>query len=552
MAMGYKSPDKKKKANVKASSKKQFGDRGKYDANVVTAEVVPKLAGRLTHSNYYIRLDAAEKLGELAENGGDIEPARPALEKAAEDYCSEVQKAAQIALAAGPLVNTQSTMCTEEKISVIEPRPGNNSGVWMIPVKIKKATETDTKVDHDVAPKVWDLFKELEKTVGGGIAIEILQEASNGTVEVANGGRTIDLLTEVTHTIVASTDALQSVKAEYAFYQSDVQGKGMTLYTGKKFDERTEYMTVKPAGKSRDGAAIRAGIKRLEERNEPVKILIVVNRARPSGTNYSYGPKDTGEARKDAESRGIKVLAITTPVDNSVVQDKNIYYESLYGKNHAEFTSIEELPEIFEKFLRTFNPGKIESGEKINLVEELTKKLQSSDYYVRQYAALDLRDLAKSGRSIEWARTALIQMRNDYAIECRRAADEALKAFDESRSKQIKGENTDGNVDLHPSIKFRGFDLTLAEALRQSAVTRKKAFEKIIFIAHHGTTGMDYHTKLAVADKIGEITADKKLMSGIDGHVKSNIRKILTELSNDYDSGITTLSKIALDALDKA
>lgn len=62
---------------------------------IITDKTALMIKKQLTHSDYLHRIDALERIGELAEKGADLDRLVPAVESAAEDYSPYVRDAAE-------------------------------------------------------------------------------------------------------------------------------------------------------------------------------------------------------------------------------------------------------------------------------------------------------------------------------------------------------------------------------------------------------------------------------------------------------------------------
>ena len=62
---------------------------------IITEKIASCIAKQLTHTEYLQRVDAVEKIGELAEKGADVKKLIPALESASEDYSPYVRDVAE-------------------------------------------------------------------------------------------------------------------------------------------------------------------------------------------------------------------------------------------------------------------------------------------------------------------------------------------------------------------------------------------------------------------------------------------------------------------------
>jgi len=192
------------------------------------------------------------------------------------------------------------------------------------------------------------------------VAIEIIEDASGSTSNHINGKRVIDYLTEATHSTLAGLSKVPAIKTGYSFYQSNGPVEGTTIYIGKHIDEKeVKYRKVEPGAANRDGAARRAGIERLLQRKEPVKILIFICDSLPADSDYDASVDDVRDARIEGEKKGIIQMTITTPVQeshfSSVPQCSTMeeYFDYMYGEDWHAITSQKDLIDAYENFFRS-------------------------------------------------------------------------------------------------------------------------------------------------------------------------------------------------------
>jgi len=516
--MSYDRATRKERLAQRGNSKnpeKEFGNSGKTESLLATPDEVKKLGEQLVGNDYYKRLDAAEKLKRIHDNGGNIEPARSALEKAKGDYSPEVRKTAK------------SILSPESCFSIRETDPNSPSRKIVIPIHMKKAPERRSLADEDVADELEKKFNELEKHLDGKkVAVEIIQEAG-GDVD----GEAFRVFTDATHSMVAGARNCSSVKTEYAFYQSHGAEKGTTLYFGKKFDDESQYSIISPYGNNRDGAAIKAGVKLIEGRKEEIKILINLSRGMPYDENYVYRGKDMIDAMDETKKKGIHFLHIAKHCRKS--------FEKTGGRLFATMESVYDIPEIMGKFLDEIKPPAKKEEKEIDVVGGLAGKLKSTEYHKRLYAALELRDLAKKGEDIGKSVDGLKNMReNDYTLECRNAAGEALDAYDENKPK-----NMDELYD--PFVRYGGTCFTLEKGLMGDVYTKALVLSKIQKIASYGMDDADKETKVQILHSLDEIRRNEKLLSEFENKgLRGNIEIILHGLSNDPNSAVKSLARI--------
>lgn len=192
------------------------------------------------------------------------------------------------------------------------------------------------------------------------VAIEIVEDASGSTSGHINGKRVIDYLTGATHSTLAGLSKVPAIKSGYSFYQSNGPVEGTTIYVGKHIDEKeVKYRKVEPGAANRDGAARRAGLERLLQRKEPIKILIFICDSLPADNDYDASVDDVRDARIQGEKKGIIQMTITTPVEeshfSSVPQCNTMeeYFDYMYGENWHVITSQKDLIDAYEQFFRS-------------------------------------------------------------------------------------------------------------------------------------------------------------------------------------------------------
>lgn len=190
-----------------------------------------------------------------------------------------------------------------------------------------------------------------------------------------------------------------------------------------------------------------------------------------------------------------------------------------------------------------------------DIIDKLAKKLKSTDYYTRHYAALDLRDMARKGIDIEPARHILIEMRDDDAApNCNAAAKEALDAADTvSNERYDVGKQGKEAMDEGPYhvVFVNGKGIDISHVLRCGGNTvKRKAIRKIEEIAKKGIAGQNISNRIDAAAQLKKIAEDQTLLDGLDMDAKSNLRKALENVSEDDDATVKTLAELGLKALD--
>jgi nitric oxide reductase activation protein len=113
-----------------------------------------------------------------------------------------------------------------------------------------------------------------------------------------------------------------------------------------------EIMQLEPEEDNRDGYAIRHITKRLLNRSEAQKFLLVFSDGEPAAMDYEQnGIVDTHEAVLDARKQGIEVINVF--LANGIIdegQQKTI--QNIYGKYSILVPNIDELPDVLFPLLR--------------------------------------------------------------------------------------------------------------------------------------------------------------------------------------------------------
>ncbi|MFC3885787.1 vWA domain-containing protein [Bacillus songklensis] len=113
-----------------------------------------------------------------------------------------------------------------------------------------------------------------------------------------------------------------------------------------------EIMQLEPEEDNRDGYAIRHMAKRLMERSEAQKFLLVFSDGEPAAMGYEQnGIIDTHEAVLDARKQGIEVINVF--LSNGYIdegQQKTI--QNIYGKYSILVPNVDELPDVLFPLLR--------------------------------------------------------------------------------------------------------------------------------------------------------------------------------------------------------
>lgn len=201
------------------------------------------------------------------------------------------------------------------------------------------------------------------------------------------------------------------------------------------------------------------------------------------------------------------------------------------SKKFAERGMTEEIPIITEK-----------------MAFMITKQLTHSEYLQRIDAAEKIGDLAEKGADVDRFIPALESASEDYSSYVRDAVKKAFVKIEEAKKSSIVGVKDIKETD--PLVMFNGNILSLPDALRLNSITRKKAQDKIRAISFFGTGTMSNDAKIAIVGQIKEIIDDKNLISKLHKNGKSDIIKILDELSNDSNPGVKTVARMTLKFMD--
>jgi len=129
--------------------------------------------------------------------------------------------------------------------------------------------------------------------------------------------------------LVLISDALTMLGDAFAIYGFSGYGRDeVEFYVAKEFDEGLNARTkaalaaMKPKRSTRMGPAIRHTVRRLQQQDAPLKVMIILSDGFPQDCDYGpdrndheYGIQDTARAIKEAEKRNIVTFCIT--VDQS-------------------------------------------------------------------------------------------------------------------------------------------------------------------------------------------------------------------------------------------
>jgi len=113
-----------------------------------------------------------------------------------------------------------------------------------------------------------------------------------------------------------------------------------------------EIMQLQPEEDNRDGYAIRHMTKKLMNRNEKQKFLLVFSDGEPAAFGYEQnGIVDTHEAVLEARKRGIEVINIFLS-NSSVSEGQRNSLRNIYGNFSIILSDVSELPNILFPLLR--------------------------------------------------------------------------------------------------------------------------------------------------------------------------------------------------------
>ncbi len=113
-----------------------------------------------------------------------------------------------------------------------------------------------------------------------------------------------------------------------------------------------EIMQLQPEEDNRDGYAIRHMTKKLMNRNEKQKFLLVFSDGEPAAFGYEQnGIVDTHEAVLEARKRGIEVINIFLS-NSSVSEGQRNLLRNIYGNFSIILSDVSELPNILFPLLR--------------------------------------------------------------------------------------------------------------------------------------------------------------------------------------------------------
>ena len=155
-------------------------------------------------------------------------------------------------------------------------------------------------------------------------------------------GRVIDIEREALEVFAGG---LKEIGDPFAIYGYDSHGReNNNFYVAKEFNEPYRTPGFAPRNANRDGAHIRHATKKLLERPEKTRVLIIISDGKPNddGSHYEgrYALEDTRKAVEDAATAGVAVfcISIRPDGDNSELID-------MYGPGRSfALSDISKLP----------------------------------------------------------------------------------------------------------------------------------------------------------------------------------------------------------------
>ncbi len=167
--------------------------------------------------------------------------------------------------------------------------------------------------------------------------------------------RVIDVEKEA---LVLISEALAMLGDAFAIYGFSGYGREeVEFYVAKEFDEalsataKAALAEMKPRRSTRMGPAIRHTVRRLQQQDAPLKVLIILSDGFPQDFDYGpdrndheYGIQDTAKAIKEAEQRNIATFCIT------VDQSGHDYLRRMCAEDrYLVIDEIESLPDELSK-----------------------------------------------------------------------------------------------------------------------------------------------------------------------------------------------------------
>ncbi len=175
----------------------------------------------------------------------------------------------------------------------------------------------------------------------------------------------VDKMEETKRGIVLFHEALKSVKVPHeitGFWEdaNDVKEKYQPNYFKRVVDFSSslhyktgpEIMSLDAEEDNRDGFAIRVTSKRLLERHEKQKFLIVFSDGEPAAYGYDQnGIVDTHEAVVEARKNGVEVFNVFLS-NEEVPEEQRKVFQNIYGAYSLIVPSVEALPDLLFPLLK--------------------------------------------------------------------------------------------------------------------------------------------------------------------------------------------------------
>lgn len=129
---------------------------------------------------------------------------------------------------------------------------------------------------------------------------------------------------------------------------------GVDLYSYAEFDaidqdDRYRLMDISARSNNRDGAALRYVAERLSQREEDVKLLMLVSDGQPADSAYygSAAEEDLRGIKKEYQRKGILFIAAAIGSDK-----ENI--ERIYGNSYLDISDLNKLPVMLAGIIKRF------------------------------------------------------------------------------------------------------------------------------------------------------------------------------------------------------
>jgi nitric oxide reductase NorD protein len=186
----------------------------------------------------------------------------------------------------------------------------------------------DTDQPHEESPAVFSRRVKSERS----LSTVILADLSLSTDAYATQeARVVDLVRD---SLFVFGDALHSVGDPFEMLGFSSVRRALRVHEVKRFGEpwndaaRERVATIKPGFYTRMGAAIRYGARRLAERPERQKLLLILSDGKPNDLDpYEgrYGLEDTRHAVQEARQAGLVPFCVT------IDHEANAYLPRLFG-----------------------------------------------------------------------------------------------------------------------------------------------------------------------------------------------------------------------------